>query len=128
MQTWPQLYWIQQTWKRLHGRMAAPILAAAMVISLATYEIAKPASARAAAPAPATAPLDDSSVSALLSLDHAMETLAARVTPAIVNVAVTAKPKAETNAEQAPDDIQRFFGEQFGRQFGPMHPQPRIEH
>ena len=38
----------QQTWKRLQGRMAAPLIAAAMVLSLATYEIAKPAAARAA--------------------------------------------------------------------------------
>jgi serine protease Do len=121
--------WFQRMRQRFLQRgIAAPLVAAALVLSFTTYEIAKPAAAGAAASAPAAAALDDSSVSALLSLDHAMETLAARVTPAIVNVAVTAKPKAETNAEQAPDDIQRFFGEQFGRQFGPMHPQPRIEH
>jgi len=100
-----------------------PLIAVAMVLSLATYEIAKPASARAAASAPA--PLDDNSVSALLSLDHAMETLAARVTPAIVNVAVTAKGQHEINAQQMPDDMQQFFGQQFGHQ---MRPQPRVEH
>ena len=37
------------------------------------------------------APMDDNSVSALTALDHAMEAVAARVTPAVVNVAVTAK-------------------------------------
>ena len=40
-------------------------------------------------------PLDDNSVGALLSLDQAMETLAARVTPAIVNVTVTSRSKAQ---------------------------------
>jgi serine protease Do len=121
--------WVQQAWKHLQGRVAASLVAAAMVISFTTYEIAKPATARAAAPAPATAPLDDHSVSALLSLDQAMETLAARVTPAIVNVAVTSKEKAQVNAQQMPDDMQQFFGQQFGHQFGQqMRPQPRVEH
>jgi serine protease Do len=133
MNAWFQRTSLEQAWKRFHGRIAAPLLAAAMVLSLTTYEIAKPTLARAAAPAAATAPLDDNSVSALLSLDHAMETLAARVTPAIVNVAVTSKEKPQVNAQQMPDDMQQFFGQQFGQQFGrqfgqQMHPQPRVEH
>ena len=44
------------------------------------------------------APLDDSSVSSLVDLDHAVETVAARVTPAVVNVAVTSKGSSERNA------------------------------
>jgi serine protease Do len=138
MKTWFQQAWFQQTWKRLQGRVAAPVLAAALVLSLTAYEVAKPAMARAAAAAPApnlstSAPLDDNSVSALLALDHAMETLTAHVTPAIVNVAVTAKDKTEMNAQQMPDDMQQFFGQQFGQQFGrqfgkQMHPQQRMEH
>ncbi len=35
--------------------------------------------------------MDDSSVSSLVSLDNAVEAVAARVTPAVVNVAVTSK-------------------------------------
>ena len=50
----------------------------------------QPTTARAAATSN-TAPLDDSKIAPLLSLDQAMETVAARVTPAIVNVAVTSK-------------------------------------
>jgi serine protease Do len=126
---------LQQTWKRIaHQRLAAPLLAAALVLSFTTYEVAKPVLAKAAATAPTAAPLDDNSVGALLSLDHAMETLAARVTPAIVNVAVTAKAKApDMNAQDMPDDMQQFFGQQFGFNFGPnsrrMRPQPpRVEH
>src|SRR5215831_15733921 len=127
--------WVQETWKKIvHKRLAAPLIAAAMVLSFTTYEVAKPALAKAASAAPTAAPLDDNSVGALLSLDHAMETLAAKVTPAIVNVAVTSKSKPQMNAQQdMPDDMQQLFGQQFGpgfgRQFGQqMHPQPRIEH
>ena len=46
---------------------------------------------RALAAAAAAGPMDDSSVSALTALDNAVEAVAARVTPAVVNVAVTAK-------------------------------------
>jgi serine protease Do len=126
--------WVQQTWKRMSDkRLAAPLLAAAMVISFTTYEVAKPALAKAASAAPTAAPLGDSSVGPLLALDHAMETLAAKVTPAIVNVSVTSKQKVDTTSQNMPDDMQQFFGQQFGwnfgRQFGQqMRPQPRIEH
>jgi serine protease Do len=71
-----------------------------------------------------TAPLDNNQVGALLSLDQAMESVAARVTPAIVNVAVTARAKTQPVAEGMPDDMQRFFGQQFGQG---MQQQPRIE-
>jgi serine protease Do len=120
-------------------RLAMPILAVALVGSFATYEFAKPASARAAAAAPSAAPLDDESVGALLSLDKAMETLAARVTPAVVNVTVASRAKAENAGnQQMPDGMQQFFGQQgpFGQFFGPggqggpgmRQRQPEIEH
>jgi len=104
-------------------------LAIAALASLVTYEAAKPMSARAAVGAPAAAPLDESSVGALLSLDQAMETLAARVTPAIVNVAVTSKSKQDNATDQQmPDDMKQFFGPGFGQFFGPRNHQPQIEH
>ena len=119
-------------------RLAMPILAVALVASFVTYEFAKPAAARAAAAAatPPVAPLDDESVGALLSLDRAMETLAARVTPAVVNVTVASRTKAENlGNQQMPDGMQQFFGPQgpFGQFFGPGGPgmrqrQPEIEH
>jgi serine protease Do len=131
--------WIQSSKTAIARRLIVPVVAAAMMISLATYEFAKPARAAAAAPAPAAAALDDNSVSALLSLDRAMETLAARVTPAIVNVTVTSKSSERTNAaEQSSDDdsdsdggLQQFFGpsgRQFGHQFQMPQQGPRIEH
>src|SRR5579862_7966906 len=42
--------------------------------------------------------IDDNSVSALTSLDNAVETVAARVTPAVVNVAVTSRGSGEREA------------------------------
>ena len=47
----------------------------------------------------AAAPMDDASVSSLVSLDQAVEAVAARVTPAVVNVTVTAKGSPEEMGE-----------------------------
>ena len=82
-------------------------------------------------------PLDDSSVSSLVALDNAVEAVAARVTPSVVNVSVTAKvtPDQDNEDDQdggvpqnmLPPGWQRFFG--FGNGNGPqMKPQPQIEH
>jgi serine protease Do len=111
---------------RTVGRHAmVAVLALAALASVTTYELIKPMSAGAAV-APAAAPLDESSVNPLLSLDKAMETLAARVTPAIVNVAVTSRGKNDGPQSEMPDDMQRFFGP-FGPH-GQMRPQePQIE-
>jgi serine protease Do len=89
--------------------------------------------------AAASSPLDDNSVSSLVSLDNAVEAVAARVTPAVVNVAVTSRVSPDDqssgsgqsfggiNPQDLPPGFQHFF---FG--FGPngqqMKPQPRIEH
>lgn len=118
---------IEKFWRSMRGhRLLVPAVALALSVSALTYEASKPAFANAPAVAPTTAPLDDSSVGALLSLDRAMETLAARVTPAVVNVAVTSRAKAmPPGMEQLPDDMQRFFGPGFGRN---MRPQQQIEH
>jgi serine protease Do len=124
--------WISQTWSKATARtLAVPMIAVALILSVAAFEAAKPTVASAAVPEPTQTPLDDNNVGALLSLDKAMETLAARVTPAIVNVAVTSKVKAENSDGQMPDNMRQFFGpgSPFG-QFGPqMRPQqPQIEH
>ena len=113
-------------------RLAMPTLALALVGSFVSYECVKPGAAKAANAAPAAAPLDVDSVSSLLALDKAMETLAARVTPAVVNVTVTSRTKAEANGKQMPEDMQQFFGQggPFGQFFGPhmQQRQPQIEH
>ena len=113
-------------------RLAMPTLALALVGSFVSYECVKPGAAKAANAAPAAAPLDVDSVSSLLALDKAMETLAARVTPAVVNVTLTSRTKAEANGKQMPEDMQQFFGQggPFGQFFGPhmQQRQPQIEH
>jgi serine protease Do len=124
--------WIKNSTKTWMRRLAMPTLALALVGSFVTYECVKPGAAKAANAAPAAAPLDVDSVSSLLALDKAMETLAARVTPAVVNVTVTSRTKAEGNGKQMPEDMQQFFGQggPFGQFFGPhmQQRQPQIEH
>jgi len=130
--------WIKYCQAALTRRFLVGVAAAAMVFSLAAYELNSPV--RAATPAAAAAPLDDNSVSALLSLDHAMEALAARVTPAVVNVTVASKKSGDMSnlfggGDSDSDDskgLQQFFGpfgRQFGQQFGQhMRPESRVEH
>ena len=76
-----------------------------------------------AAGVPAT-PLDDRSVAALTSLDQAMESVAARVTPSVVNIAVTSKGSPEQavsddDRQGMPPGLEQFFG-----QSQPQRPQP----
>ena len=123
---------------KLARRLIVPVIAVGATLSFAAYETIKPARAAAAAPAPAAAALDDNSVSALLALDRAMETLAARVTPAIVNVTVTSKTSPDRGDASGQDNGQndddngfgQFFGpgSPFGRRFQMQPQQPQIEH
>jgi serine protease Do len=120
---------IQQFRPFLKRRTLAAVLMLILTASFGSYEFLKPASASAASIAPAAAALDDNSVSALTALDHAMETLAAHVTPAVVNVTVTSKPKQQHASGRDQDEIQRFFGPfGFGEQGPQRRPSPRYEH
>ncbi|MGB7147668.1 MAG: Do family serine endopeptidase [Terriglobales bacterium] len=128
--------WLISCKSAMTRRLLAGALAVAVVGTLATLNLTKSATA-AAAPAPAAAALDDTSVAALLTLDHAMETLAARVTPAVVNVTVVSKSKEQQSSMEGMPDMQQFFGpdgpfggqgNQFGRHFNfQQQPQNRIE-
>jgi serine protease Do len=79
-------------------------------------------------------PMDDNSVSSLVSLDNAVEAVAARVTPSVVNVSVTARVSGDQEVDgdqdsggaqnQIPPGLRQFFG--FGG--GQMQQQPQIEH
>jgi serine protease Do len=118
---------------RKTARIAAPLAAAAVLILTFAF-LSGHNSAHAAAAA--AAPMDDSSVSSLVSLDNAVEAVAARVTPAVVNVAVTSRVSDDETAENGnhqdggvspqdlPPEFRRFFG--FGGQG--MKPQPQFEH
>ncbi len=131
--------WLTKTKSTFKRHIAVSAIALTTIGSLAGYEIARPMHARAAAMAPAPVPLDANSIAPLLSLDHAMETLAARVTPAIVNITVTSKTKGEAVAhdgnsgdgqgqDQMPEPFRRFFGPGFGGMFPHGHQGPQIEH
>ena len=110
--------------------------ALALAGSFTAYEVMKPATATAATSATtAVSPLEANQVDAILALDHAMETVAARVTPSIVNVAVTAKSspqQAMMQGQDGDDDnnnnpMQQFFGPMFRGPMGGQR-QPQIEH
>jgi len=96
-------------------------------------------------------PLDNSSVEPLVALDNAVEAVAARVTPAVVNVAVTSRVGGDMasddgegqdggmgggqhggpgfggiNPQDLPPGLRQFFF--FGPNGQGMKPQPQIEH
>ncbi len=116
-------------------RVAAPLIASAVLFATFAF-LSGHNSAHAAAVM--AGPLDDSSVSSLVALDNAVEAVAARVTPAVVNVAVTSRVSQDEVSENgqgggSPQDLppglrQFFFG--FGGQGGMqgMRPQPQFEH
>ena len=123
-------------------RFAVPVGAVAALLFAITFMLGHN-SVRAASWA--AAPLDDDSVSSLVSLDNAMEAVAARVTPAVVNVSVTSRGNSEmeTGDDQnqgqgggqqggIPPGFEWFFGPQ-GPQGGGGHmrrmpQQQQIEH
>jgi serine protease Do len=76
-------------------------------------------------------PLTDQSISALTSLDQAMEAVAARVTPAVVNIAVTSRGSDEETSQNQmqglPPGFAQFFG-QGGGIFGGQPAQPQLQH
>src|SRR5229473_5231031 len=100
--------WIERSKAVVTRYLAVALIAVVAVGSIATFNFAK--SATAAVAAPAAAALDDNSVGALLTLDRAMETLAARVTPAVVNVTVASKGNVQQSGPEGMPDMQQFFG------------------
>ena len=111
-------------------RVAAPAGAAA-TIALAAAFVFHYNGVHAASSA--AAPLDDSSVSSLTALDSAVEAVAARVTPAVVNVAVTSEGSSEQRAsaedqeggEGLPPGLSQFFGQGRG---GRAPEQQQLQH
>jgi serine protease Do len=123
----------------LTRRFIVPALAAGALVGTGAWEFARPASAAVATPAPAP-PAEDN---ALLALDEAMEALASRITPAVVNVTVTSKTSPQALMQNDGDDgdgqqgqqqqqqMQQFFGpgSPFGHffEFGVPQQGPQIE-
>src|SRR5216684_447800 len=73
------------------GRIGAPVGAALALVLAAAFTFHHSGVGVHAAMISPPAPMDDNSVSSLVSLDNAVEAVAARVTPAVVNVAVTSR-------------------------------------
>ena len=102
------------------GAVAALVLAAGLLFQHSVH---------AAGMSPAAPALNDNSVAPLISLDEAVESVASRVTPAVVNVAVTShrdeqQASDEDGPQQLPPGFERFFGH--GMPQGQAGPQ--IEH
>ena len=114
-------------------KFAIPTLAIAALLAAGTFAF-NHSVAHAAAIVPG-APIDESSVSSLEALDNAVEAVAARVTPAVVNVSVTSRAHGEDgdaedgapeggpggpgmgiNPQDLPPGFQQFF-------FGPQGPE-----
>jgi serine protease Do len=114
-------------------KLAAPAGALAVAALGATYLFGHNGLAASAMTA-----MDDSSVSSLLSLDKAVESVAARVSPAVVNVAVTSKGGEHEEGDSAasedeggpqglPDGLAQLFGGGRGGRGGQQQQQPQGE-
>src|ERR1700683_5620969 len=101
-------------------RIMIPVGAVAAVLIAATFALNHNVAHAAIG---AAAPMDDSSVSSLVALDNAVEAVAARVTPAVVNVSVTSHVSAQESGDDddkgsgipqgaIPPEFRRFFGPQ----------------
>ncbi|WP_433969047.1 Do family serine endopeptidase [Tunturiibacter gelidiferens] len=122
------------------GRVAVPAGAAAALVLAAGMLVHHNGvhAAMIASPISSPAPMDDNSVSSLVALDNAVEAVAARVTPAVVNVAVTSRGSSEQQAGEGqeggqeqgqalPPGLQQFFGQlPPGMMQRPQ--QPQLEH
>jgi serine protease Do len=95
-------------------RFTAPLLALTLLLFTAAFVLVH--QQVNAAMAPSTAPLTDDSISPLVSLDQAVEAVASKVTPSVVNIAVTShvhQQDAEAQGEgedQGDNPFSQFFG------------------
>jgi serine protease Do len=104
-------------------RIVVPLGAVAALLIAVTFAVNHNVAHAAGGAAIGTAaPMDDSSVSSLVALDNAVEAVAARVTPAVVNVSVTSRPSEQEASEDGQDSgippgalppgFEQFFGGQ----------------
>src|SRR5271170_5188564 len=122
------------------GRFGAPAGAAVALVLAATLFFHH--NGVHAAMISSAAPMDDNSVSSLVALDNAVEAVATRVSPAVVNIQVTSRGSSEHEASQEQEQSQQGQSEGlppgFAQFFGPGGPfghgmqqqpqQPQVEH
>ena len=105
-------------------RFTAPLLALVLVLFAGAFVFGHKNVNAATAPDDAITPINNASIDPLLALDQATEAVASRVTPAVVNIAVTSRAheqpaEAEGQNESEQDNpFAQFFGPGFGQQFG----------
>ena len=95
-----------KNWKSLlKQRMLVPVLTLGLALGVGTYEFMKPVPATAAVAAPAAAPLDDNSVSALLGREGAANSFCWRKPPATKSVICTSARRSCSSIAPRPLDI-----------------------
>jgi serine protease Do len=98
-------------------RFAAPGLALALALGAGALVLGHKHVDAATSPDTPNTPINNASIDPLLALDQATEAVAARVTPAVVNIAVTSR------APEQPADMQGMDGDNpFSQFFGPQGP------
>src|SRR5580704_9563762 len=98
------------------GRVGAPVGAALALVLAAAFSFHHPGVHAAMISSPP--PMDDNSVSSLVALDSAVEAVAARVTPAVVNVAVTSRGSSMHEMGGGQEDQDGQDGQGQGQGFG----------
>ena len=111
-------------------RFGVPVLAVGLAFSTGAIIFShQHVNAATAADSP-IAPINNASIDPLLSLDQATEAVASRVTPAVVNIAVTShrteQPAMESQGDDQGQDDQgdNPFSQFFGPGFGPRRGMP----
>jgi serine protease Do len=122
---------------------AAPLVAFALVLTTGAIIVGHRHVDAATASDNTIAPINNASIDPLLALDQATEAVASRVTPAVVNIAVTShRTQEQAQAEGGGDDqgqgqgenpFSQFFGPGQGQGFGQGMPgqgrgQRQLEH
>src|SRR3984885_458512 len=100
-------------------RFVAPVAALALTVSAGAFVFSHNHVHAATAADNPIAPITNASIDPLLALDQATEAVASRVTPAVVNIAVTShrseQPAMEGQGEGGGDNpFSQFFGPGFG--------------
>ena len=105
---------------------AAPLLAFALVLSTGALIVGHRHVNAATAADNTITPINNASIDPLLALDQATEAVASRVTPAVVNIAVTSHAPEQPAEAQGDDQGQEDnpFAQFFGPGFGHAWPRP----
>ena len=118
-------------------RFAVPGVALALALTAGAFAFGHKSVDAATSPDTPTTPINNASIDPLLALDQATEAVASRVTPAVVNIAVTSHAPEQPAEAQGGDGGDNPFSQFFGPGFqgsGPQGPmqgqggQRQIEH